>query len=730
MQKRRYVGYHLHPCESPKSPNGHRFGVNRIRLLPATSPSGQASLLSAGRDGIIRQWSLEKPTLSKELLPLGHGKATLRKEFTGHTDWVTDLAVVEDDGLLISSSNDSTIKLWDLGSLLEQDPHQAKEKKAQPCATLAHHDDYVKALAYSQGGGLLASAGLDRRILVWDLKRLSSPLLHLGGGKGEAGRVRPSAVTLGPDDVMELSNQKKTSIYCLDIDSGGNMVVSGSVDRMIRLYDIRTQVKVCKMDGHIDTVRCVQLDKNDTRIVSGSSDGTIRVWDIRQQHCLGIYEPQPDEEDVQGIWCVRPSSENADVYYSGGRAKQIYRTDFMTGESSLVANMWAEVLDLALAPAPAHSSSKPCEPVWCASTSPTISLWGERQADRGEEGAIAPIFKEPSWCITGRPGVVRYKMLNNRRHLLTADSDKPSNIGLWDMVAGKQIKQYPEGTDFATVEEELFQRIVVRPWCTIDVKLGVPMVVLSESTVFDGELCLVDAQAEPGSALPAPAAGDEPKLNLGEQVLLGLFCRWRERRKALLGHADRDEGCSDTSASPPQASRKLGSRCCSADPVAPFPDNTVVWVKETEVGGENRETMLLQQCCGDFDGREGEAWLPSWVIDCVWHGEFGVKPQVKIQFLLLPDGAPASLGSSGKGSNLARSSQHLTAPTQMRVCKVAAYVLSNDQLRAKLLAQMNKGEAGGTRRKSSNPPELQPEQVEILCMQEILDPRLYLGAVT
>lgn len=42
------------------------------------------------------------------------------------------------------------------------------------------------------------------------------------------------------------------------------------------------------------------------------------------------------------------SPSDFDVYYSGGRGRRVYRTDFRTGESTLVCMTNSEVLDMAL----------------------------------------------------------------------------------------------------------------------------------------------------------------------------------------------------------------------------------------------------------------------------------------------------------------------------------------------------------------------------------------------
>lgn len=49
-RERRQVSYYMQPF--PSVCEGHRFGVNRILLLE------DDSLLSAGRDGVVRRWDV------------------------------------------------------------------------------------------------------------------------------------------------------------------------------------------------------------------------------------------------------------------------------------------------------------------------------------------------------------------------------------------------------------------------------------------------------------------------------------------------------------------------------------------------------------------------------------------------------------------------------------------------------------------------------------------------
>jgi len=74
------------------------------------------------------------------------------------------------------------------------------------------------------------------------------------------------------------------------------MVVSGSVDGRIRLWDIKDGRIVSEpWEGHSHAVRCVDWSSDGQEIASGSQDGTIRRW-----NCTGQEIAPPIE--VEGWW--------------------------------------------------------------------------------------------------------------------------------------------------------------------------------------------------------------------------------------------------------------------------------------------------------------------------------------------------------------------------------------------------------------------------------------------
>src|SRR5258705_12799054 len=81
--------------------------------------------------------------------------------------------------------------------------------------------------------------------------------------------------------VLELRGHL-ASATCVYVSADGTHIVSGSVDKTIRIWNARTGEEVVEpLKGHTDWVRSVAFSPDGTHIVSGSDDETIRIWDAR-----------------------------------------------------------------------------------------------------------------------------------------------------------------------------------------------------------------------------------------------------------------------------------------------------------------------------------------------------------------------------------------------------------------------------------------------------------------
>ncbi|XP_065181565.1 F-box/WD repeat-containing protein 1A-like [Sycon ciliatum] len=80
------------------------------------------------------------------------------------------------------------------------------------------------------------------------------------------------------------------TVRCLHL--RGNQLVSGSADCTIKVWDLSMDASGCwssaacrvTMIGHLHTVRCLKVD--DTKVVSGSYDMSLKVWDLKSGQCL------------------------------------------------------------------------------------------------------------------------------------------------------------------------------------------------------------------------------------------------------------------------------------------------------------------------------------------------------------------------------------------------------------------------------------------------------------
>lgn len=60
----------------------------------------------------------------------------------------------------------------------------------------------------------------------------------------------------------------------------GNLIVSGSNDCKIKVWDADTGLCLRTLTGHDYLVRALSFDPRSGRLVSGSYDKTVKVWDL------------------------------------------------------------------------------------------------------------------------------------------------------------------------------------------------------------------------------------------------------------------------------------------------------------------------------------------------------------------------------------------------------------------------------------------------------------------
>jgi eukaryotic-like serine/threonine-protein kinase len=252
------------PAAADSTASG-RSGVLSRRgwLLAAGLTVVPAGALTAGivATGNDTTRSKAKPAGSATPVPATAARATSVRvtrigTLTGHTDTVTSVAFSPAGHTLASSSNDATVRLWDVSH------------PARPAAlgqALTGDTRWVQTIAFSPDGRTLASGGGDGMVRLWDVadparaRQIGRPL------RGHTHAV--SSVVFSPD---------------------GRTLVSGGDDWSVRLWNVADPAAASLLkqflpdgpgyfplatfspDGHILV----------TASTSGDNTNTVRLWDV------------------------------------------------------------------------------------------------------------------------------------------------------------------------------------------------------------------------------------------------------------------------------------------------------------------------------------------------------------------------------------------------------------------------------------------------------------------
>jgi glucose repression regulatory protein TUP1 len=81
----------------------------------------------------------------------------------------------------------------------------------------------------------------------------------------------------------------------------GKLVAAGSLDTMVRVWNVQTGQQVERLKGHKDSVYSVAFSPDGKSLVSGSLDRTLRVWDLTQTKRAVEHPPAGSKEVEKGL---------------------------------------------------------------------------------------------------------------------------------------------------------------------------------------------------------------------------------------------------------------------------------------------------------------------------------------------------------------------------------------------------------------------------------------------
>lgn len=208
-------------AESSRTLLGHNGPVYRCAFSP-----DRTMLLSCSEDTTIRLWSLHTWTCVVV--------------YKGHLFPVWDIRFSPHGHYFATCSHDKTARLW------STDSHQ-------PLRIFLGHLSDVDCILFHPNSNYIATGSSDRTVRLWDC---------LSG------------------NYVRLMTGHKAPIYALAFSVCGRYLATGSADTRCLIWDLAHGHLIASFSGHTGTVHSLCFSRCGTILSTGSLDCTLRLWDF------------------------------------------------------------------------------------------------------------------------------------------------------------------------------------------------------------------------------------------------------------------------------------------------------------------------------------------------------------------------------------------------------------------------------------------------------------------
>ncbi|KAF9172597.1 U3 small nucleolar RNA-associated protein 13 [Mortierella sp. AD011] len=211
----------------------------------------------------------------------------------GHTEAIGAVALTrKTDGLLLTGSQDRTIKCWDLSTGDLDNPDEEHRFKSH--YTIQAHEKDINSIAIAPNDKIFVTGSQDKLAKIWNLQE-GTLMGTCKGHKRGVWSVKFSPV----DQCLATSSGDRTikiwslndfsclrtfeghtnSILKVDFLTSGLQLVSCGSDGLVKLWTIRTNECVATLDNHTEKIWALTVRRDENMVVTGGADSMINLWE-------------------------------------------------------------------------------------------------------------------------------------------------------------------------------------------------------------------------------------------------------------------------------------------------------------------------------------------------------------------------------------------------------------------------------------------------------------------